>query len=184
MRCSVLALAMLSTGCFVDAGDYVVFRVAVEETVISDGCFTEDNPRPVEDELSSNTFLTAGTWVIYYGAGDQVVLDTGMVSIGGEEDFGEYTFVGHSVDVDYRGIDNLEAKVTTTTETTIAIDQSGSAIQGDVVNVVAVTCDFLTATPSGGLCAATSDCETRAKFSGVELDDVALDSGVDRPNPL
>lgn len=177
-------LAPLVGGCGVGEGDYVVFRVAVSEVQISPACFTEDDPEPLEDQLSSSSYLTPLTWVIYYGAGDQVLLDAAGVSVGGEETADGFTFVGHDVDVTYAGIDNLEAKVTVTTATTVTIEESGSAIQGEAVDVVTTTCDFLTATPSSGLCSAISNCERRAKFAGVELDDVRIGTATDRSNPL
>ena len=179
----LLTAATLLAGCYVGEGDFVVFRVAVDETVVSDACFTEDDPRPLEDELSSSSYLTPRTWVVYYG-NDRVLLDAAGVSIGGEETADGFEFLGHTIDVSYEGIDNLEAKVTVTTTTTLNIEQSGSAISGEVLDVVSTTCDFLTATPSAGLCSATSNCELRSKFSGVELDDVDIDSPINRPNPL
>ena len=181
-------IALLATpllgGCYVGEGDYVVFRVAVEEIQIADGCYDEDNPRPLEEELSNDSFLSPLTWVVYYGAGDKVILDDGSNSIGGEENTDGFLFTGHDIDVSYAGIDNLEAKVTVTTTTTVDVQQSGSAIQGEVLSVISITCDFLTATPSSGLCEAISNCEQRAKFAGVELDDVDIDTTINRPNPL
>lgn len=179
-----LAFALLLPACTVGEGDYVVFRVAVEERVTADACFTEDDPRPLEDELSSSSYLTPLTWVIYYGAGDKVVLDASGTSLGGEETSDGFDFTAHTVNVSYDGIDNREAKVTVTTKTTVNIAQSGSAMSGEVLDVITTTCDFLTATPSSGLCMAISNCERRAKFSGVELDDVRVDTTINRPNPL
>lgn len=189
MRSDVQALGLLlaaplMAGCGVGEGDYVVFRVAVESTVIADACFTEDDPRPIEDQLSSSSYLTPVTWVIYYGAGDKVVLDAAGVSIGGEETSDGFDFKAHTVDVSYDGINNLEAKVTVTTETTLNVAQSGSAIAGEVLDVITTTCDFLTATPSSGLCTAISNCEQRTKFAGVELDGVNIDTTINQPNPL
>lgn len=177
-------IAPLLGGCGVGEGDYVVFRVAVAEVQISPACFPEDDPEPLEDQLSSSTYLTPLTWVIYYGAGDKVLLDAAGISIGGEETADGFTFVGHDVDVTYGGIDNLEAKITVTTATTVTIEESGTAIQGEAVDVVTTTCDFLTATPSSGLCSAISNCERRTKFSGVELEDVRVGTVTDRSNPL
>ncbi len=171
-------------GCTVDEGDFIVFRVGVEEQVIADACFTEEEPRPPEDVLSSSSYLTPLTWVIYYGAGDKVVLDAAGISIGGEETSGGFEFTGHTVDVSFDGIDNLEAKVTVTTVTTVNMDQSGSAVAGEILDVVTTTCDFLTATPSSGLCTAISNCERRTKFAGVQLDDVDIDTTINQPNPL
>jgi hypothetical protein len=180
---ATLPLLAITSGCYVEEGDFLVFRVAIQETVVADACFTEDDPRPLEDELSSSSYLTPLTWVIYHGT-ENVILDAAGVSIGGEETADGFEFLGHTVDVSYEGIDNLEAKVTVTTETTLNIAQSGSAISGEVLDVVSTTCDFLTATPSSGLCSATSNCERRSKFAGVELDDVNVDSTINRPNPL
>ncbi len=178
------ALASVVGGCTVGEGDYVLFRVAIGEIEISSGCFTEDDPQPLEDQLSSSSYLTPLTWVVYYGAGDQVILDAAGTSVGGEETSDGFTFVGYDVDVSYDGIDNLEAKVTVTTQTTVTIEQSGTAIQGTIVEVETTTCNFLTATPSPGLCEATSNCERRASFAGVELDDVDVDTTINRANPL
>jgi hypothetical protein len=179
----VLAVPLMA-GCYVGEGDYVVFRVAVERTVIADPCFTEDNPRPPEEAASSSSFLTPLTWTIYYGAGDKVVLDAAGVGLGGEETSEGFEFKAHTVNVDYDGINNLEAKITVTTETTLNIKQSGASMNGEVLDVVTTACDFLTATPSSGLCTAISNCERRTKFTGVELDDVNVDTTINEPNPI
>ncbi len=182
---AMLLAAPLLGGCYdVGEGDVVVFRVAVEEQVVASGCFTEDAPEPLEDQLSSSSYLTPVTWVVYYGAGDKVLLDANGVSIGGEENSDGFVFTGHTVDVEYEGTNNSEAKVTITTETTVRIDQSGDAVSGEILDVVSTSCDFLTATPSPGLCSAIDDCERRSAFSGVMLDDVELDETINRDNPI
>lgn len=180
----LLLAPLLATGCYVGEGDFQVYRVAVGDTVTADACFTEDDPRPLEDELSSSSYFAAQTWTIFYGAGDKVILDAAGVSIGGEETSGGFEFTGYTVDVSYDGIDNLEAKVTVTTTTNLNIEESGDGISGEVVDLIVTTCDFLTATPSSGLCQATSNCERRTPFAGVEIDDVNVDTTVNRPNPL
>lgn len=179
-----LATALpLIAGCGVSEGEMLVFRIALEEQIISDGCFDEDNPRPEEDALSSSSYLTPLTWVVYVGANDKLILDAAGVSIGGEETSDGFTFIGHTIDVDYEGTDNAEAKVTIITETTVTMDTDGTAVKGDFLDVVTASCDFLTATPSSGLCIDISNCERRAKFVGVQID-ADLNTTINAPNPL
>jgi hypothetical protein len=175
-------------GCGVAEGDYRVYRVSVERTIVADACYVESmSPEVIraqqEEQQSSASLLTPVTYVIYYGAGDHLVLDAAGVSIRGEETSDGFEFVADTIDVEYAGVDQSEAKITVTTHTTVTMEVDGSAVKGERLDAVTTTCDFLTATPSGGLCDQVTDCTRRTPFFGVELEDVDVSTVINRPNP-
>lgn len=174
----------LVTGCGIGEGDFIVYRVAVEALTETDSCYFPDEEKPPNVAEDADTHLVPQTWVIYYAQGDRLLLDLNGASLEGEETDDGFAFVAHAVDVDYVGIDKQEAKVTVVSRASVDMQVDGAAIAGDLVQLVSTRCDFLIATPSPGLCEATPDCERRAAFSGVRLDDVDVKSIVDEPNPF
>jgi hypothetical protein len=194
MRAPALGLALAAlagclSGCGVEEGDYRVFRVGVERTQISDACYDpeEMNPQEIveqmEEQGSSSSQLTPETWVIYYGAGDHIVLDAAGASFTGEENSDGFEFIADVIDVQYDGIDQSEAKITITNHITLTMEVDGDAVQGERLESQTTTCDFLTATPSAGLCEQVTDCSRTTKFFGVELEDIELNTAINRPNP-
>jgi hypothetical protein len=184
-RMALLGLFCAGTvGCGIGEGDYLVFRVGIERFTTAAACyFPNDEPPPnVIDD--SDSHRVANTWVVYFAAGERVLLDMFSASLEGEETSEGFSFAGHTIDVSYLGADKQEAKLTRHTTVTVEMEVDGAAVQGTIVDRTALRCDFLTATPSDGLCEAVPDCEHRAAFAGVRLDDVTLRSGVDAPNPF
>lgn len=182
------ALAILlatSTGCpSVGPGDYRVFRVGISSVEVAPECFFPEEEPPADLAEDTNTFFTPETMVIYFGVGDRILLDAQDLTYEGGPGGDGFVFTAFGVDVSYLGANNDEAQVTITTESTVNITLDGAAVAGDFVSTDVYRCEFLTATPSDGLCEDTPDCVRRATFSGVEVDDVAVVSSVDDPNPF
>jgi hypothetical protein len=171
-------------GCGISEGDYLVLRVALEAFTESDSCYFPADAKPPNVANDTNSHLQPQTWVIYLAHGDRLLLDLNGSALEGEATDDGFAFAAHAVDVDYVGADQQEAKITVTHQASVDMKVDGSAVAGDVMSLIRTQCDFLIATPSPGLCEATPDCERRAAFAGVRLDDVDLKTGVDRPNPL
>lgn len=178
---SMVAMLGVATGCGVSPGDYIVYRVNVGESELSDACFGDDGP-PDDIADDDDSFRDPQTWVIYYAAGDEIMLDAAGVALRGGEADGGFQFIADQIDVSYVGIDQQEARINEQTTITITMNTDGDAVAGDIVAVSTVQCDFLTAAPSPGLCSEVEDCTQTNVFSGVKLEDVRLEEGVDRPN--
>lgn len=178
---SVLTMLVAATGCGVSPGDYIVYRVNVGASTFSDACFGDDGP-PDDIADDSNSYRDPQTWVVYFAAGDEIVLDAAGAALRGEETGDGFEFVADQIDVSYVGIDQQEARVNEQTTITVTMNTDGDAVAGDIVAVTKFECDFLTAAPSPGLCSEVPDCTQTNMFSGVKLDDVRLEEGVDRPN--
>jgi len=181
----MLALALGCTACSdVGPGDYRVFRVGVGALEVSPECFFPEEEVPEDIASDTDTFFAPTTMVMYYGAGERVLLDANGVSYEGETGGDGFVFTAYDVDVSYVGIDNNEAQITVTNEALVNMTLDGDAVSGDFTSTEVYRCEFLTAAPSPGLCEATPDCVRRALFSGVEIDDVEVVSGIDDPNPF
>jgi hypothetical protein len=177
------AAVALGTGCGYEPGDYIVFRVNLSAAAQSDGCYyPDDGPDPGEED-SSNSQLAPATWVLYFAPGDRVVLDTQGGTLTGETADEGFGFVGYAVDTSYLGVDQEEAKVTQVQETTVQLDIDGDVVSGEHQVLTEVSCEYLVPTPSVG-CTEIPDCRRKREVHGVVLDDVEVESGVDRPNPI
>ncbi len=181
----LMVLALGGTACQgVGPGEVRVFRVGISAVEISPECYFPDEEVPEDVASDNNTFFAPSTMVMYYGFGDRMLLDAQGVSYEGKTGGDGFIFTAYDVDVDYVGIDNNEAQVTVTTEAVVNMEVSGDAVGGDFTATEIYRCEFLTATPSGGLCQDTPNCVRRALFSGVEIDDADVVSDVDDPNPF
>lgn len=187
-RDTLSAMALIAPvalmGCGVGPGDYRVYRVGLEATQVSPLCYFPEEEPPPELAQDVQTSLAPTTMVIYFAAGDRVLLDFDGLSFEGDSGGDGFEFEASTVDVSYVGEDRLEARVAVVTTTSIDMEVDGDAVAGDIVSTDRFLCDFLTATPSPGLCEATPDCERRTRFSGVELHDVELTSGINEDNPI
>jgi hypothetical protein len=188
MRCDVKLLASacaiaLLTGCGIQDGDYVVYRVGLSSTKQSTSCYFPETEAPINTVEDSNSYGTPQTWVIYF-ASDDMVLDAAGVALRGDDSDDGYLFTSNIIDVTYVGIDQQEAKITENTVLEIDMLTDGDAVSGEFRETVNYDCHFLTATPSAGVCESIPDCKRTRTFSGVELDDVELTEGVDRPNVI
>ncbi len=180
----VVLAAAAAGGCGIHEGDFVVYRVSAEPFTVSPACYYPEEVPPPSEANDSSTFRSSATFAIYRTTNDVLVLDTGSAALpGGESDEG-YEFVGYQIDTTYLGMNNLEAKVSIVSTNRITMVVDGSSIEGDISIIESQKCDFLTATPSPGLCEKVPDCERTAHYVGVELDDTALRNYVDKPNPI
>lgn len=177
----MLGMLVGTTGCGISPGDYIVYRVNVGASELSDACFGDDGP-PEDIADDSDSFRDPQTWVIYFAAGDEIMLDAAGIALRGGDADGGYQFVADQIDVSYVGIDQQEARINEQTTITVNMQTDGDAVAGDIVAVTKIECDFLTAAPSPGLCSEVEDCTQTNVFSGVKLEDVRLEEGVDRPN--
>ncbi|MEZ4441468.1 MAG: hypothetical protein R3B72_20385 [Polyangiaceae bacterium] len=178
---ALLAL-VFAAGCGLSPGDYEVYRVNVGEQTVAAECYFPDDEPPQEIAEDENSYRDSQTWVLYVAADDRMVLDAEGLALSGDTSDEGYTFVADQIDVDYLGMNQQEARRAVQTTTTIAMQTDGDAVAGEVVVTQSYACDFLTATPTPGLCEETPTCTRTRPFSGVRLEDVRLDDGVDRPN--
>ncbi len=174
---------LLSTGCGgVSPGDYIVYRVNVGTESLTEACYFPDETPPEDVAQDSNSFRNSQTWVIYFAAGDETVLDAAGVAMRGDKGGDGFEFSADQIDVSYVGIDQQEAKITAQTTIFVAMNTDGDAVDGTITSTTKTSCDFLTAAPSTGLCEQVPDCVGTRPFAGVKLDDVNLKEVVDRPN--
>jgi hypothetical protein len=180
----VAAFALvLSTGCGgVSPGDYIVYRVNVGVETLNDACYFPAEMPPEDVAQDSSSFRSSQTWVIYFAAGDETVLDAAGVALRGDKGGDGFEFSADQIDVSYVGIDQQEAKITAQTTIFVAMNTDGDAVDGTITSTTKTSCDFLTAAPSTGLCEQVPDCVGTRPFSGVKLDGVNLKEVVDRPN--
>jgi hypothetical protein len=183
-RRALLLLAPLCVGCGLTEGELVLYRVSIEPETLSIDCYYPEEVAPPNVVDDDSTFRATNTFGIYRGPDDGVVLDAGPFSLPGTETDEGYEFAGHQIDTTYLGMDNLEAKLSVVTTIRITVLVDGSSIEGDVATVEQERCDFLTATPSPGLCERVPDCVRSARYVGVQLDDAAVANYVDKPNPI
>jgi len=181
--CVFSASVALLSGCGIEAGDYVVYRVSVSAPSLSAGCYYPDEDPPPNEAEDSDSYGQSQTWVVYRGTDDRLVLDAAGVAHGGSDSDEGYRFESNDIDVTYVGIDQQEAKVTLVTEVVIDLLVDDAAISGQHVTRASTKCDFLTATPSPGLCEDIPDCVRSRTVAGVVLEEVELTSDVDPPNP-
>src|SRR5688572_29462258 len=96
----VLGAANALAGCGgIGPGDYVVYRMAFQQTERSADCYGSTEV-PIDDQDDSSSLFEAGTFVLYVAADETPYLDVGEFSLKGSDlGSGEYKFDGDSVDV-------------------------------------------------------------------------------------
>ncbi|WP_437537548.1 hypothetical protein WME79_18505 [Sorangium sp. So ce726] len=100
-RAALLASLAGAASCGgLSAGDYVVYRVALEAPEQEPGCFPEDRPSLAE-KYDATTFRNGQTLLLYLPTDDAAMLDTGGLVLRGSTDDDPYTFTGESEDVDF-----------------------------------------------------------------------------------
>jgi hypothetical protein len=167
------ALALGSLGCGgIGPGDYVVYRIALQEPVRSDGCYANGQIPVNEQEDTSNQFV-AGTWILYVGADDKAYLDLGSTTLQGDESGGTYTFAGQRTDVQYYddGNGNIERTETRTVATDVTLNVDGKVVDGAMSSTENFQC-------SGNNCPEPVNCTTVTNFVGGEVKDVKLEHEV------
>ena len=186
MRCLPVVIALGLGGCNskIKAGDYVVFRVAFEAAEQDAGCYLDGvvPPNLAED---SSTYLGASVFILYFGAEEEVFLDTGIDLLPGTQNKKSFQFAAESTDVEelggttttyygtYTGYTpptdtGLSLTLTTVHSVSINFVQDKGGISGTWESDDQVTCS--------GDCGAMTpiDCNTSIKFVGAQLEDVEL----------
>lgn len=180
---ALTAAALLLSACGYAPGDYIVYRLGLTQERLSDGCYPLGGPPPGVDE-SSSTHHTPATWVLYFATDDRVVLDIESNTLDGTETDDGYEFDGYTVDTSYIGTDQQEAKVTVVQRDSVVMTVDGTVIEGQLTHHTHTECLPLDSSASPGICNDVDDCVRTRDFTGVQLVDVDLESGVDKPNPF
>jgi hypothetical protein len=167
---AALALGVLTAGCGLGPGDYVMYRVASSEQDKSVGCYYPANDVPPDEKSDSSTFRTSATFIIYANATDEdaYYLDTGDGTIEGIESDAGYTFSGKDVDVNYTMPDGTGDKLTTTHTVTVELAVDGKSISGTHTDKTTYKCAGACTQPP------TPSCTVTTTFKGSEIDDVQL----------
>jgi hypothetical protein len=167
-----VALGLSSMACGgIKPGDYVVYRVAATKSELSTGCYPKSEvPPEVAQDWSS--FRESGTIVLYAFASNDYYLDTGSMTLQGDESGKGYAFKGKSVDVEYTKPKGTGAKLTTIVDTTIDLEIDGAAISGRSISTTTKKC-------SGEECPEMPPaCTTAVDFVGTRLDNVKIENVV------
>lgn len=96
----VASLAGVASCGGLSAGDYAVYRIAVEASEASYGCFPDDRP-PLAEAYDATTFRTGQTLLLYLTSDDEAMLDLGGLVLSGSTKDDPYTFAGVTEDVDF-----------------------------------------------------------------------------------
>ncbi|WP_437282200.1 hypothetical protein WME90_17015 [Sorangium sp. So ce375] len=100
-RAALLAsLAGVASCGGLSAGDYVVYRVALEAPEKEPGCFPKDRPSLAE-KYDATTFRNGQTLLLYLPTDDAAMLDAGEIVLRGSTDDDPYTFTGESEDIEF-----------------------------------------------------------------------------------
>lgn len=100
-RAALLAsLAGVASCGGLSAGDYAVYRVALEASEQAPGCFPDDRPILAE-KYDATTFRNGQTLLLYLPTDEEAVLDTGGLVLKGSTEDVPYTFEGRSEDVEF-----------------------------------------------------------------------------------
>ncbi|WP_438020431.1 hypothetical protein WMF18_15750 [Sorangium sp. So ce315] len=96
----VASLAGAASCGGLSAGDYAVYRIAVEASDESYGCFPGDRP-PLAEAYDATTFRSGQTLLLYLTTDDEAMLDIGGLVLSGSTKDDPYTFAGVTEDVDF-----------------------------------------------------------------------------------
>ncbi|AUX42559.1 uncharacterized protein SOCE26_039920 [Sorangium cellulosum] len=88
------------------AGDYTIYRIALEEQQDEPGCFPKDES-PLAEAYDSTTFRTGQTLILYLATDDDAMLDTGGLVLRGTTDDDPYRFSGQAEDVEFPFSDDV-----------------------------------------------------------------------------
>ena len=100
LAAGALSLGVLApAACAMEAGDYVVYRVAFAEQSFSASCF-EDAASQASTTEDSSSIYGAATLILYISDDGLPRLDTGDMVLSGEQVGDDFTFDGKSVDVE------------------------------------------------------------------------------------
>jgi hypothetical protein len=168
----VLALAgagSLLGGCGgLAPGDYVVYKVALDEPDKSSGCYYPETGPDPNTKSDSSTARAAAIWTLTAGPDDVFYLDTGKAVLEGQASDDGYTFDLKTVDVTYDNDDPALTKHTDTETVSLTMTVDGDAVSGSVTDKISHKC-------SGSNCGnPIPSCTSTTDFTGSEVGDVEL----------
>lgn len=173
----VLALAgaaSLVGGCGgLAPGDYVIYKVALDEPSKSSGCYYPETGPDPNTKSDSSTARAPATWILTAGPDDVFYLDTGKAVLEGQASGDGYTFDLKTTDVNYDNDDPSQTKRTDTESVSVTMTVDGNAVSGTVTDKISHKC-------SGSNCGnPIPSCTSSTDFTGSEIDDVELQHQVD-----
>jgi hypothetical protein len=169
----VLGLAMLPACGGIGPGDYLVYRIAFQETELSTDCYMSGQI-PVDQQDDSSSVYVSGTFILFVGADDSYYLDVGGTTLRGVDDGDQrFVFSGSSVDVNVGGDENDPTTTTTQIDTTVTFNVDGEVVEGVFQRASSLSC-------MGPNCPdpPSSSCTETTPFVGGEVDDVRLEHDV------
>lgn len=165
---SAAAVVLSTTACGgFGPGDYRVYRIAFQETQLSEDCFST-GMIPVDEQDDSSSLFTSGTFILYVGADETPYLDTGSITLAGSDNGDDYTFAGESVDVTFQG-DMQEVRLETRNAMTIDLTLDGKVMDGQVQERIQQSCQGATCPDPP-----SSSCTQITPFIGGLVEDVEL----------
>jgi len=167
----LLSLGILTSaiGCGADLepGDYRVYRLAIQEQELSDGCKSGINE--VDDSSSMRTSATvvlfAGQAPAYFLDIGSATLEGGLEATGGDGD--SYGFAGKTVDVEWTDPSGTGTWFEKTLLQEVDITVNDELVEGAFSNKISFEC-------SGQCPSVPADCRATSKFVGTEIEDVEL----------
>ena len=163
---ALLAFLPLAAGCGINAGDYVIYRIAFAESSQAADCFPDGED--IDETSDTSTFRSGGTFAIFTSPESKLLEVEGVV-LEGEKTEGALRFSGTSDDVEFFGAG--DASSTHTTQTlTVTIDPAGANVTGSAVSIDGQTCDGSDCTEFD-----TFSCTSTSTFVGSRINGVDLE---------
>lgn len=167
----ITALGALSMGCGggIDAGEYVIYRIAFEEADRSGDCAIGDP----ETDFDSSSFRASSTFIMYAGLDDKYYLDAdGFATLEGTYESDIYTFEGEETDIGFTGPDGTGDKITEVDSTDVEITIDGEAVSGKATTQTRIRCD------NTCLNYVPYSCTTESDFVGTQIEEITLEYGL------
>lgn len=170
---ALLALPALAGCGGIGPGDYLVYRIAFQDTARSADCFSSGQI-PVDVQDDSSSLFVSGTFILFVGADDNFYLDIGGATLRGTDSGDQqFVFTGQSVDVNVTGDESDPTRTTTTVDTNVTFNVDGAVVDGVFQRSSSFTC-------TGPACPdpPSSSCTETTPFFGGEVEDVRLEHEV------
>jgi hypothetical protein len=169
----LLATASLAGCGGIGPGDYLVYRIAFQETERSADCYATGQI-PVDEQDDSSSLYVSGTFILFVGADESFYLDVGGVTLRGvDEGDQRFVFSGGLVDVNVGGDEDDPTTTTKRIDTSVTFNVDGEVVEGVFQRASSSSC-------TGPNCAEppSSSCTETTPFVGGEIDDVRLEHEV------
>lgn len=167
----ITALGALSMGCGggIDAGEYVIYRIAFEEGDQSGDCAI-GNP---DTDFDSSSFRASSTLIMYAGLDDKYYLDAdGAPTLEGTYESDVYTFEGETTDIQFTGPDGTGDKLTSVDSLDIEITIDGESVSGKSTSQQRNRCD------NTCLNYVPYSCTIESDFVGTQIEEITLEYGL------